>query len=126
MAGKILVIDDSELVLEWTRLTLVEAGYQVEISNTPFGTQTKAARFQPDLILLDLDMPALDGNQVCEMLKANKRTEDIPVLLHSAAEHERLEQATEQCGADGYIAKAEDPRELVEQIQNFLNLLAKL
>jgi len=84
LSSKILVIDDSELALEWVRSGLQPMGIEVLTSNTPFGTHKAVLRNQPDLVLLDVGMPGLSGDNLCKILKNNPNTKDIVVILYSS------------------------------------------
>jgi DNA-binding response OmpR family regulator len=117
---KILVVDDSEVVLEVTEYMLRSTGYEVVTCNTPIGVTLVAAREQPSLVLVDLDMASMGGDRVVASLKASMRTANIPVLIHSDREAPELEAATRNSGADGYIKKTADARALCRQIRAHL------
>src|SRR5215208_4457872 len=81
MNKRILVVDDSEIVLDVVKETLEEAGYEVHIRNTPFQLLQAVRTVDPSLILLDVNMPALSGNKALEILA--KYNVKIPVVFHS-------------------------------------------
>jgi DNA-binding response OmpR family regulator len=116
---KILVIDDSILALEFAKETLEALGYEVETNATPFGTQSLIHSRRPDLVLLDVDMPALKGDTLCTMIKKNPRLSSTRVVLYSSLEEVELARMSRECGADGYIHKTGDPEALREKIERF-------
>ena len=80
-SAKILVIDDEAEITEIIETFLKDAGYQVLIENSSVMGIERAKNFKPDLILLDIMMPFMDGYEVCDELKKNKETENIPVIF---------------------------------------------
>lgn len=118
---KILVVDDSEVVLEVTEYMLRSTGHDVVTCNTPIGVTLVAAREQPALILVDLDMASMGGDRVVASLKASMRTAEIPVLIHSDRATEELESAARRSGADGFIRKTSDAAALSRQIRAHLD-----
>lgn len=115
--GKVLVVDDSEIVLNATRLVLEYSGFEVLTSPTPFGTQSTIARELPDLVLLDVTMPALRGDALVEMIRASKSSRKTRIVLHSDRPAKELNELVQRCGADGYICKTSDHDELVRQVR---------
>lgn len=103
--GKILIIDDEEslhLVLE-----SIFAFYNFEIVKAKNGQEglEKAHEYKPDLIILDILMPYMNGYEVCKILKADKETRDIPVLGLTVLREVMDKTKGEECGFDGYITK---------------------
>ena len=117
---RILVVDDEadiRLVVE-RRLTL--KGYEVITAATGYEGLNKARSEHPDLIVLDLMLPGIDGNQVCAMLKRDLRYRDIPILVLSAKSQARDVEVSMQCGADAYLVKPFDQETLLIQIETLL------
>src|SRR5579859_5296795 len=84
---KILVIDDEANIIEFIRLGLRYEGFQVEsAANGELGV-TAAQRLNPDLIILDVMMPGIDGLEVCRRLRSNPTTQDVPILMLRSEEH---------------------------------------
>ena len=81
--ARILVVDDYPAILAMLRLTLLEAGYEVETAENGAACLEVARRERPDVVLLDVDMPVMDGIAACEDLKRDPVTRDIPVILMS-------------------------------------------
>lgn len=105
MRKKIMIVDDDPRHLQTTRGLLEYAGYDVIEHPRPFGTMEKVIQQRPDLVLLDVNMPALSGDRLCRLLKASHRAPAI--LLHSSNDEDSLRQAMIQCGADGYVCKGD-------------------
>lgn len=116
----VLVVDDEEDLLELVRYNLAREGYQV----TGVGTgedALKAARKQPpDLIVLDLMLPAVDGLEVCRRLKSDPKTRDVPIIMLTAKSEESDMVAGLERGADDYIAKPFSPRVLSARVKALL------
>jgi two-component system, OmpR family, alkaline phosphatase synthesis response regulator PhoP len=116
----ILVVDDEEDLLELVRYNLSKEGYEVTCVSS--GEEAlKAARKQPpDLIVLDLMLPAVDGLEVCRRLKADARTREVPIIMLTAKSEESDMIAGLDRGADDYIAKPFSPRVLGARIKALL------
>ncbi len=118
---RILVVDDSEIVLEMAREALEEGGFAVctALDDSAadlyiFGNE------RPDLIILDVMLQGLDGDKKARMLKENKDTRDIPVLLLSSKSEDNLRYLVKQSKADGYIRKPFGHRQLVDIVNGYL------
>ena len=116
----VLVVDDEEDLLELVRYNLTREGYRVTCVGT--GEEAlKAARKQPpDLIVLDLMLPAVDGLEVCRRLKSESKTRDIPIIMLTAKSEESDMVAGLERGADDYIAKPFSPRVLSARVKALL------
>jgi len=118
MSKRVLVVDDSEIVLEMASEALVAKGYEVFTALSA----RDADRFiycdnKPDIIIIDVMMPALDGDKKTKMLKSDSATSNIPVLLLSSKSEQELVQLVKESGADGYIRKPFTFREMIERIE---------
>jgi DNA-binding response OmpR family regulator len=116
--GKVLIVDDSELVLENVRLTLENAGYAVVASSSPFGVSALVAKERPELVLLDVGMPALSGSKLAELVRGSGV--DVAVILFSDRSIEELEEARRMCRADGWLQKTGDEAELVRHVERWV------
>ena len=106
---KILLADDEEDIKTVIKLYLESKGYDVVTSYDGLDTLDKVKAEKPDLILLDIMMPVINGFEVCKQLKADENTSDIPIVMLSAASHAySVEQAIE-AGAVDYIMKPFEP-----------------
>lgn len=116
----ILVVEDEEDILELLRYNLAKEGYRV----TGVGTgeeALKAARTQvPDLIILDLMLPGVDGLEVCRLLKQDSRTRHLPIIMVTAKGDEADIVAGLELGADDYITKPFSPRVLLARVRAVL------
>lgn len=113
----ILVVDDDPKILYSMTLVLENAGYNVVQAQTGEETLAQAREHAPDLILLDVMLPALDGMEVCRRLKTDPATADCCVILISGVRRRSEEQAEGlELGADGYIARPVSNRELLARV----------
>lgn len=117
MAKRILAVDDNEDILDILNLMLTIDGYQVETSLSPDAIEKQITEFQPDLILLDIQMGPYNGLEVCKKLKNNLYSSSIPVLIISS--DDRIFQAVEKYGADGIIAKPFEMNTLLNKAASF-------
>jgi DNA-binding response OmpR family regulator len=117
---KILIIQDSPSVNAMLKFRLVKSGFSVETVETGEEgiEKTKAGRFQ--LILLDYNLPGINGGQVCQILKEEYNTRNIPIVIMSAKDEDKLSQITKEAGADGYIGLPFDGKTFIERITGFL------
>lgn len=121
--GKILVIDDSELVLEITKDALEESGYQVLTNSSWVEVNATIRAERPDMILLDLMMPSIKGESLCEILKKSSFGRDIPIIIFSTKEEAEIKRLAEAAGADGYIVKRMNKKDIVESVDYFFRKL---
>jgi DNA-binding response OmpR family regulator len=117
-AGKVLIIDDEKLLVKSTSMALTHYGYDVKGAlNGEEGLKT-AVEFAPDVILLDIMMPGMDGWQVLEKLRQNAVTKAIPVFIFTAREYSNGKALAVKNGATDFIAKPFEPQELAELLEN--------
>lgn len=115
MNKKILVCDDDEGILELLLLILEDGGFTVIAERNSLNIYKLIDREQPDLILLDMWMPILSGDQILKNLKKNEETAAIPVIIISAStEGKKIATAA---GADDFIAKPFDVDDLLERVK---------
>lgn len=119
---KILVVDDLLENLRLLASLLMEEGY--EVKKAPDGSMalSNVPRFRPDLILLDIMMPDIDGYEVCQQLKANPQTQDIPVIFLSALDLTFDKVKAFELGAADYINKPFHPAEVLARVKNQLKI----
>lgn len=118
--AKILVIDDDAKFLGAVRRLLTAAGFEIVTTDSALRMPQLVQREKPDLVLLDIEMPALTGEHVLEMTKLFEFLRDIPIVLHSAKSEEELQSLVSRSSAVGYIKKTGNPMSLVAQVQKFL------
>jgi two-component system, cell cycle response regulator DivK len=117
---RILVIEDNELNLKLVRDVLGYAGYEVVEARTGEQGVELAAECLPDLVLMDLQLPGIDGIEALRQLRASPLTQDVPVVAVTAfAMREDRERAL-RAGFDGYLEKPFGVRELPGQVRSFL------
>ena len=122
----ILVVDDLADNLQILATTLSKQGYQVRCAKNGSAALRGASTIQPDLILLDIKMPDLDGYEVCQQLKANKETCDIPVIFLSALDDVLDKVKAFEVGGVDYISKPIQVKEVLVRVKNQIALqLAK-
>ena len=117
---RILVVDDEEDILELIGYNLAREGYRTETAKDGETALEKARRDTPDLILLDLMLPGIDGLEVCRLLKGDPLTSSIPVMMLTAKGEDADIVAGLELGADDYITKPFSPRVLLARIRAVL------
>jgi DNA-binding response OmpR family regulator len=118
----ILIIDDSELVLAMAKDNLEEAGYLVQTATTGIEANRYIfSRSRPNLIIMDIMMPMLNGNEKAKLLKENEVSKDIPILLFSSKSDVEMRKLTAEAGADGYILKPFSQSEIARKVKNCLS-----
>ncbi|NBV45641.1 MAG: DNA-binding response regulator, partial [Planctomycetia bacterium] len=115
-----LVVDDEDDLLELLRYNLTREGYQVTCVATGEDALRNVRRQAPELIVLDLMLPAIDGLEVCRRLKGESKTRDIPIIMLTAKSEESDIVAGLEHGADDYIAKPFSPRVLMARVKALL------
>jgi len=124
-AEHVLVVDDEEDILELVSYNLTKAGYRVT-SVTSGEEAIKATRSKlPDLVLLDLMLPGVDGLEVCNTLKRDPRTANIPIVMLTARGEEADIVTGLELGADDYVTKPFSPRVLLARIKAVLRRKTK-
>ncbi len=116
----ILVVDDEEDILDLIQYKLMREGYEVLCTETGEVGLAMAESKQPDLVILDLMLPGLDGLEVCKCMKGNSQTEHIPIIMLTAKGEESDIVAGLELGADDYITKPFSPKELVARMRAVL------
>lgn len=119
---RILIIQDSPSANAMLRFRLESGGFSVETVETGEEgiEKTKASQYQ--LILLDYNLPGMNGSQVCRILKEQGNTKNTPVVFMSAKDEEKLTQITKEAGANGYIGLPFEGKTFIEKIRGFLKV----
>ena len=117
---RILLIEDDSDIAELVQYNLEREGYRVHVSGDGELGLKQALQLRPDMIVLDLMLPGLDGLTVCRRLKASPQTQDVPILMLSAKGEESDVVIGLEMGADDYVAKPFSPKELVARIRAVL------
>ena len=113
---KVLLVDDEPSIVKMVAKRLEVAGFEVVVAMDGEEGLEKAKTQGPDVIILDLMLPKLNGYEVCAALKKDPQHQKIPVIMLSARVQERDEKAGLECGADAYMRKPFNSQELVGQI----------
>jgi DNA-binding response OmpR family regulator len=117
---KILVVDDEPEAVELVEFNLKQAGYEVMSAADGAEALRKARKTLPNLIVLDLMLPELDGLEVCKMLRRDPQTTNVPIVMLTAKAAEIDRVLGLELGADDYITKPFSPRELVLRVKRIL------
>lgn len=120
MSEKILLVDDETDMLEMMAYNLGAQGYEILTAVTGLDALNKARRMLPDLIVLDLMLDGIDGFSVCEILRAQPSTRQVPVLVVTALGGQITRLNALAVGADDFLSKPFSPQELVRRIQEIL------
>ena len=118
--GKVLVVDDEVNITQILEFSIGSEGYEVLTASNGEEAIDKARREQPDLIILDIMMPKIDGYEACRILKANPITKNIPVVLLTAKGRDIDKRLGYEVGASDYIIKPFSPNKLIERIHELL------
>ncbi|MCD6161584.1 MAG: response regulator [candidate division Zixibacteria bacterium] len=117
---KVLVIDDEPEITDIIKAFLSNAGYIVEVENSPVESLTKAQSFKPDVILLDIMMPVMDGYEVCSKIKNDSRLADTPVLFLTGKDAKDDSGMSFQSGGDLFIKKPFSCERLLNMVKMVL------
>jgi CheY-like chemotaxis protein len=121
MAGEpILIVDDNAINLKLLRLTLRVAGYEVQTAVDAEQAMTVLAGFRPRLVLMDLQLPGMDGLDLTRRLKADPATRDAIIVAVTAYAMKGDEQRALDAGCDGYVTKPIDTRTLADTVARYL------
>src|SRR2546422_10462963 len=115
--GRVLVVEDERDVADLIRYTLAKGGYDVVVAPTGSDALKQAREVHPDLVLLDILVPQLNGWEVCRRLKQDADTKNIPVIMVTGRVEEGDKVLGFEMGADDYVTKPFSPRELLARIR---------
>jgi two-component system alkaline phosphatase synthesis response regulator PhoP len=119
---KILIVDDEVDLVETVRFPLEMEGFDVLVSYNGEDALNQARKEKPDLIILDLMLPKLDGYKVCRLLKFDERYKHIPILMLTAKTQEKDKILGKETGADEYITKPFEMDYLMEKVKKYLKI----
>lgn len=120
MERTVLIIEDEKLIIVSTQMVLEAAGFRVESAINGEEGISKARELRPDLVLLDIMMPGIDGWETLTRLKRDPDTAEIPVIIFTAREHARGHQKSAEMGAADYFRKPFEPDELIELVEKHI------
>lgn len=117
MSGQVLIIEDDTRIAEWVRIYFERAGYTADVAHDGQTGLEVARRVAPDVIILDLTLPRLDGVELCKILR---RESDVPIIMLTAREAPAQRIVGLDSGADDYIVKPFDPKEVIARSEAVL------
>ena len=121
MKKKILIIEDYNNIVEILTMRLSAMGYAVISAKDGQEGLTLARKEKPDLIVLDVTLPKMNGYKISRLLKFDSKYQDIPIIMLTARETKRDEQVGLETGADEYIYKSDRTGKLLKTIRHFLD-----
>src|SRR5262245_37790361 len=116
---KILIVDDSEICREIVRFVLEGRGHRVIALESPFGLAARLNQERPDLVLVDVSMPALEGPKLVEIALSHD-LHRCPIVLYSDRSTDELRELVRTSGAVGFIQKTADAEHLAREVESFL------
>lgn len=120
MPKKILLVDDEKDLVATVSFRLESKGYTVAVAYDGMDALEKVKKVRPDLIILDLMLPKMDGYRVCALLKKNAQYSAIPIIIFTARAEESDIALTKEAGANAYITKPFNPDVLLAKIKELL------
>ena len=118
--GKVLVADDEEYIQHILNFSFGAEGYEVVTAADGEEALDKARKERPDVIVLDIMMPKMDGYEACKKLKSDPQTKAIPVILLTAKGRDVDRRLGSEAGADDYVVKPFSPGRLIERVEGML------
>lgn len=126
MSKRILVVEDDANTLMFVDYTLQQEGYQVVVAKDGLEGLKKAEDERPDLIILDVMLPGLDGYEVCSRLRLKPETANLPILMFSAKARQDDKDIGFKVGADDYLVKPAAPSEIRAKVAALLGNASKI
>lgn len=117
---RILIVDDEPELVKAVQIRIEQGGYETLVAYDGREGLEKAKKEKPDLIILDLMLPKMDGYKVCGLLKADARYHEIPVIMLTARAQESDMKTGQEVGADAYIIKPFEHQDLLAKIKELL------
>ncbi|HLW17093.1 MAG TPA: response regulator [Actinomycetota bacterium] len=118
--ARVLVVDDDRVIQQLLEVNLELEGYEVKRAGNGDEALKLVRSFKPDIVLLDVMMPKLDGREVCRRIKGDPATADIPVVFLSARAQDMDVNSGLELGASAYITKPFDPVDLLSTVERVL------
>jgi len=119
---KIVIVDDSKAVLHQAAVALTKAGFRVVTVDSPFAAAPVINRELPDLVLMDVHMPAISGDKIVSLMRKQDHLQTLKVALFSSDEKNALSKLARECGAAGVVHKGDALETLVDQVRALLLL----
>ena len=118
--ARVLIVDDDQVIQQLLEVNLELEGYEIAKASDGEQALEKVRAFDPDLVLLDVMMPKVDGREVCRRIKADPTTAHVPVIFLSARAQDMDVSSGLELGASAYITKPFDPVELLDTVAKVL------
>jgi CheY-like chemotaxis protein len=125
MGGHIFIVDDNPINLKLAADVLEAAGFSIDRAMDAEQAQVMLTGVVPDLILMDIGLPGMDGLSLARKLKADARFKCVPIIALTAFAMKGDDAKAREAGCEGYITKPIDTRKLAEQVQTFLNIAVR-
>ncbi|MCK5242882.1 response regulator [bacterium] len=124
MASKrIIIVDDDPGIVELFQDILEGKGYEVQTFHRGWEALQAVSRQRPDLMILDIMMPRVNGYEVCQIMKENPKTKQIPVIFLTALSHQEALRLAAEGGADDFLVKPCTPERLIRHVERHLSML---
>ena len=120
MSKKVLIVDDEENIVISIEFLMAQAGYELEIARDGEEAMEKVSSFQPDLVLLDVMMPKINGFEVCRRIREHTEWDDIKIIMLTAKGREVEVTKGMALGANSYIIKPFSTKELMAEVKQIL------
>lgn len=117
---KVLIVDDDPSVRKLLMVAFMKHGFEVDSASDGFEAGIKTIQFQPDIVILDLYMPKLDGFEVCRQLKNNNNASNIKIVAISGDENQKNRKKILSCGADLFFEKSVDIKVIISEINKLI------
>ncbi len=116
----VLIVEDSRSVSELIRIELSKRGFECVVESDGLAGFRRAKKVKPDIIILDVMLPSMNGFKICRLLKFDRKYRDIPVIMLTTRSEEDDRQIGKSTGADGYMTKPFEMDELKDEIDRLL------
>ncbi|HHS98452.1 MAG TPA: response regulator transcription factor [Chloroflexi bacterium] len=127
MAGEtVLIVDDEENIIELARMYLEQEGFRVDAATDGATALEKIAQNPPAVLILDLMLPEVDGWEVCRRIRSGTAAPDLPIIMLTARDDDVDKVVGLELGADDYVTKPFNPRELVARVKAILRRVSRL
>jgi CheY-like chemotaxis protein len=124
MANKVLIVDDTETMRLAEQMMLAGEGYQIDVAEDGVDALSKIAIVKPDIVLMDIMMPRMDGIECCRRIKGDEKLKDVKVVMVTTkSEYERVKEAF-AAGCDDYVTKPIDKNELISKIRDLMKFVS--
>ena len=117
---KILIVDDEPDILKVVTFRVKKMEYEVVTATNGQEALDLIQKEEPDLILLDIELPVMNGYEVCQRVKTNEKLKHIPIIFLTASSASKIAEKAKEFNADDYLIKPFDSEELLKKIKNFI------